>query len=146
MDQFQKYLVCFLFFAAFANTSLAQITTNNRDSIPLVYDFSHLQTGNMRLGYPSKIEVIFDKILNKFFLEKVGDYFIKTPIYMTPEEYDKYRLRRDMLEYFKSKVAAQKSKKTKSFSVPFCVFIFVLLTANFCFVKCVPSNSHSFIQ
>jgi cell surface protein SprA len=113
LDQFQKYLVCFLFFAAFANTSLAQITTNNRDSIPLVYDFSHLQTGNMRLGYPSKIEVIFDKILNKYiFVEKVGDYFIKTPIYMTPEEYDKYRLRRDMLEYFKSKVAAQKSKKT----------------------------------
>ena len=101
-----------MFFAAFANTSLAQITTNNRDSIPLVYDFSHLQTGNMRLGYPSKIEVIFDKILNKYiFVEKVGDYFIKTPIYMTPEEYEKYRLRRDMLEYFKSKVAAQKSKK-----------------------------------
>ena len=112
MNQFQKYIVCFLFFAAFANTSLAQITTNNRDSIPLVYDFSHLQTGNMRLGYPSKIEVIFDKILNKYiFVEKVGDYFIKTPIYMTPEEYEKYRLRRDMLEYFKSKVAAQKSKK-----------------------------------
>ena len=102
-----------MFFAVFANTSLAQITTNNRDSIPLVYDFSHLQTGNMRLGYPSKIEVIFDKILNKYiFVEKVGDYFIKTPIYMTPEEYEKYRLRRDMLEYFKSKVAAQKSKKS----------------------------------
>ena len=102
-----------MFFAAFANTSLAQITTNSRDSIPLVYDFSHLQTGNMRLGYPSKIEVIFDKVLNKYiFVEKVGDYFIKTPIYMTPEEYEKYRLRRDMLEYFKSKVAAQKSKKT----------------------------------
>ena len=113
MNQFQKYIVCFLFFAAFANTSLAQITTNSRDSIPLVYDFSHLQTGNMRLGYPSKIEVIFDKVLNKYiFVEKVGDYFIKTPIYMTPEEYEKYRLRRDMLEYFKSKVAAQKSKKT----------------------------------
>ena len=57
--------------------------------------------------------MIFDKILNKYiFVEKVGDYFIKTPIYMTPEEYEKYRLRRDMLEYFKSKVAAQKSKKT----------------------------------
>ena len=102
-----------MFFAAFANASLAQITSNSRDSIPLVYDFNHLQTGNMRLGYPSKIEVIFDKVLNKYiFVEKVGDYFIKTPIYMTPEEYEKYRLRRDMLEYFKSKVAAQKSKKS----------------------------------
>ena len=31
---------------------------------------------------------------------------------MTPEEYEKYRLRRDMLDYFKSKVAAEKSKNS----------------------------------
>ena len=67
----------------------------------------------MLLNYPSKIEVIFDKVLNKYvFVEKVGDYYIKTPIYMTPEEYEKYRLRRDMLDYFKSKVAAEKSKNS----------------------------------
>ena len=67
----------------------------------------------MLLNYPSKIEVIFDKVLNKYiFVEKVGDYYIKTPIYMSPEEYEKYRLRRDMLDYFKSKVAAEKSKNS----------------------------------
>jgi len=66
----------------------------------------------MLLNYPSKIEVIFDKVLNKYvFVEKVGDYYTKTPIFMTPEEYEKYRLRRDMLDYFKSKVAATKEKK-----------------------------------
>ena len=51
------------------------------------------------------------KNLNKYIIvEKVGDYYIKTPIFMTPEEYKKYRLQRDMLEYFKSKISARNSK------------------------------------
>ena len=120
MNQFQKHIVYFLFFAGLANTLLAQTTPKNKDSVlvkkdstGLKYNFNHSQTGNMLLNYPSEIEVIYDKVLNKYiFVEKVGDYYIKTPIFMTPEEYEKYRLRRDMLEYFKSKVAAESSKNT----------------------------------
>ena len=120
MNFFHKYIIWILFFAGFANVTLAQTNSKSNDSIAvkkdslgLTYNFNHSQTGNMLLNYPSKIEVIFDKVLNKYiFVEKVGDYYIKTPIYMTPEEYEKYRLRRDMLDYFKSKVAAEKSKNS----------------------------------
>ena len=120
MNLFHKYIIWILFFAGFANVTFAQTNSKSNDSIAvkndslgLTYNFKHSQTGNMLLNYPSKIEVIFDKVLNKYvFVEKVGDYYIKTPIYMTPEEYEKYRLRRDMLDYFKSKVAAEKSKNS----------------------------------
>ena len=120
MNQFQKHIFYFLFFAGLANTLLAQTTPKKKDSLlvkkdstGLKYNFNHSQTGNMLLSYPSEIEVIYDKVLNKYiFVEKVGDYYIKTPIFMTPEEYEKYRLRRDMLEYFKSKVAAESSKNS----------------------------------
>ena len=120
MNQFQKHIVFFLFFACFATTLIAQTSSKNKDSVlvakdtlELKYNFNHLRTGKMLLNYPSKIEVIYDKVLDTYvFVEKVGDYYIKTPIYMTPKEYEKYRLRRDMLEYFKSKVAAQKSKNS----------------------------------
>ena len=120
MNQLQKHIVYFLFFAGLANTLLAQTTPKKKDSLlvkkdstGLKYNFNHSQTGNMLLSYPSEIEVIYDKVLNKYiFVEKVGDYYIKTPIFMTPEEYEKYRLRRDMLEYFKSKVAAESSKNS----------------------------------
>ena len=122
MNLFHKYIIWILFFAGFANVTFAQTNSKSNDSIAvkkdslgLIYNFKHSQTGNMLLNYPSKIEVIFDKVLNKYvFVEKVGDYYIKTPIYMTPEEYEKYRLRRDMLDYFKSKVAAEKSKNSSA--------------------------------
>jgi cell surface protein SprA len=122
LNLFHKYIIWILFFAGFANVTFAQTNSKSNDSIAvkkdslgLIYNFKHSQTGNMLLNYPSKIEVIFDKVLNKYvFVEKVGDYYIKTPIYMTPEEYEKYRLRRDMLDYFKSKVAAEKSKNSSA--------------------------------
>ena len=122
MNLFHKYIIWILFFAGFANVTFAQTNSKSNDSIAvkkdslgLIYNFKHSQTGNMLLNYPSKIEVIFDKVLNKYvFVEKVGDYYIKTPIYMKTEEYEEYRLRRDMLDYFKSKVAAEKSKNSSA--------------------------------
>lgn len=101
-----------------SNGIFAQTTPKKKDSVPakkdslnLKYNFKHSQTGNMLLKYPSKIEVIYDKVLDKYvFVEKVGDYYIKTPIFMTPKEYEKYRLQRDMLEYYKSKISARNSK------------------------------------
>ena len=99
MSQFKKYIVCFLFFIGFAVITHAQTATKKKDSVAvkkdslnLKYNFNHYKTGKMLLKYPSKIEVIYDKVLNKYvFVEKVGDYYIRTPIFMSPEEYDKYR-------------------------------------------------------
>ena len=115
MNKLHKYIIWGLFFVGFVSISVAQTTTNNKDTLDLTYNFNHFQTGKMRLNYPSKIEVIYDKVLDQYvFVEKVGDYYIRTPIFMTPEEYEKYRLKRDMLEYFKSKVEAQKSKNASA--------------------------------
>tara|TARA_R110001632_G_scaffold44744_2_gene113623 strand:- start:5892 stop:13055 length:7164 start_codon:yes stop_codon:yes gene_type:complete len=127
LNQFHKHIVWFLFFVGFASNTYAQTSAKKKDSVlvkkdsilvkkdtlDLKYNFSHYKTGKMLLNYPSKIEVIFDKVLNKYvFVEKVGDYYVRTPIFMTLEEYEKYRLKRDMLEYFKSKVAARNSKNS----------------------------------
>ena len=115
MNKLHKYIIWGLFFVGFVSISVAQTTTNNKDTLDLTYNFNHFQTGKMRLNYPSKIEVIYDKVLDQYvFVEKVGDYYIRTPIFMTPKEYEKYRLKRDMLEYFKSKVEAQKSKNASA--------------------------------
>ena len=99
------------FAVAQENTQAKDSLPNEKDSLRLRYNFNHSQTGNLLLTYPSKYEVIYDKDLNKYIIvEKVGDYYIKTPIFMTPGEYKKYRLQRDMLEYFKSKISARNSK------------------------------------
>ncbi len=125
MGRFFKNILCLLFVVFTTNFISAQANTQKKDSIPvkkdsiplkkdtldLKYNFKHGQTGNLLLKYPSKFEVIYDKDLDKYIIvEKVGDYFIKTPIFMTPDEYKKYRLKRDMLEYFKSKIDARNSR------------------------------------
>lgn len=118
MVKLYKYILCFLFVVCAIHLTNAQSNTQKKDSVPtkkdtlnLKYNFKHGQTGNLLLKYPSKYEVIYDKLLDKYVIvEKVGDYYIKTPIFMTRDEYKKYRLQRDMLEYFKSKISARNSK------------------------------------
>jgi len=86
--------------------------TVKKDSVRLQYNFNHHKKGRLFLNYPSKVEVIYDKALNKYvFVEKIGEYYVNTPKYMTPSEYEKYRLQRDMLDYFKSKNDARDSRK-----------------------------------
>lgn len=120
MDRISKHIVCFVLIAFAAIFASAQTNTQKQDTVPqkkdslnLRYDFKHGQTGSLLLKYPSKFDVIYDKNLDKYIIvEKIGDYYIKTPIFMTPEEYKKYRLQRDMLDYFKSKISAQNSRNT----------------------------------
>lgn len=82
------------------------------DTLQLKYDFKYTQKGGLFLDDLAKKEVIFDKALNKYVIvEKIGDYYTKTPIYLTQKEYQAYRLKRDMLQYFKEKVSATNSKK-----------------------------------
>jgi cell surface protein SprA len=78
-----------------------------KDTLDLTYNFTKNQTGGLFLDYLAEKEIIFDKVLNKYvILEKIGDYYTRTPIYLTPEQYKRYRLKRDMLVYFKEKITA----------------------------------------
>ena len=87
-------------------------TVVKKDTLNLRYDFNNTQKGGLFLDDLAKKEVIFDKALNRYVIvEKIGDYYTKTPVFLTREEYAQYRLKRDMLQYFKDKVSATNSKK-----------------------------------
>jgi protein involved in gliding motility SprA len=99
------------------NLQAQQQTTQARDSvikdsINLRYKFSSDKKGGLFLNDLAKKEIIFDKVLNKYvIIEKIGNYYTKTPIYLTQKEYQEYRLKRDMTQYFKDKVSATNPKK-----------------------------------
>ncbi|MEN8776622.1 MAG: cell surface protein SprA, partial [Polaribacter sp.] len=97
------------------NTSRKDSLAIKKDTLQLKYNFKHTQKGGLFLDDLAKKEVLFDKELNKYIiLEKIGDYYTKTPIYLNQKEYEAYRLKRDMLLYFKEKVSATNSKKKGS--------------------------------
>ena len=109
----------FLFISITLAVSLTAFAQNNnntaKDSIELRYDFKSTQKGGLYLDDLTEKEIIFDKVLNKYVIvEKIGNYNTRTPIYLSPKEYQKYRLKRDMLQYFKEKVSATNSKKKGS--------------------------------
>lgn len=85
--------------------SLATVVS---DSIPdLPYEFDNTQSGNLMLNTPSEIEVTYDPILKRYIIrEKIGDYYISQPKYMTTDEYVQYRLKEDMLAHYKEKLKA----------------------------------------
>ena len=114
----------FLFFA-FAFLAISTINAQNKnvkdstivkkDTLDLRYKFKKTQTGGLFLDYLAKKEIIFDKALNKYvIIEKIGNYYTKTPVFLTPKEYAQYRLKRDMMQYFKDKVSATNPKKNGS--------------------------------
>nr|BFF39201.1 cell surface protein SprA [Tenacibaculum mesophilum] len=102
--------------------SFSQNTQKNKTSnakqdtvIPLKYNFKYNQNGTLYLNNPSQKVVTYDKVLNKFMIvEKIGDYYVGTPIFMTPKEYNEYRLKNDLKDYFKEKVDATNPKKKGS--------------------------------
>ena len=89
-------------------TSGVSTTSTRNDTIqPLPYSFNSNQSGSLFLNNSKDIEVIYDPQSGNYILmEKIGDYYIKHPTQMTPEEYKDYRLQRDMLEYSKNKLDA----------------------------------------
>jgi cell surface protein SprA len=87
-------------------------TTKIETVTNLPYTFKPYQQGSLFLNELRNVEVIYDPVKGQYiFVEKVGDYFIKHPFYMTKKEYEEYRLRRDMLDYFKEKVSAVGGRK-----------------------------------
>ena len=110
------YYLLFALLITFSFKAIAQDTnTIVNDSIqPLPYNFNATQYGNLFLDGSTQ-EVIYDAETGKYiFVEKIGDYYIKSPIYMTEEEYKEYRLKRDMLDYYKTKISAVDGKKKGS--------------------------------
>ena len=94
------------------NTDTTKIA---HDTLSLKYPFKYNNEGGLFLSDPSKKEVFYDPELKRYvIIEKIGDYNIKYPLYMTQEEYKKYRLKKDMLGYFKTKISAINSKKKGS--------------------------------
>ena len=87
----------------------------NSDTLKLKYPFKSNQSGSLYLADPSKSEIIYDAELGKYMIiEKIGGYLVKRPIYMTQEEYKKFKLKKDMLEYYKEKISATNSKRIGS--------------------------------
>ncbi len=119
MNSIYKILV--VLFLVTTSTMQAQIppvtTTAVPDSIPpvqLPYDFNNNQQGGLFLD-STESTVIYDAATGKYiFLEKIGNYYVQRPIYMTPKEYEEYRLQRDMTEYYKTKTSALDGKKKDS--------------------------------
>ena len=96
-------------------TGISDTSTENDTIQPLPYSFNNLQKGSLFLNNNSELEIIFDPQTGNYILyEKIGDYYIKHPTHMTPEEYKDYRLQRDMLEYSKTKLNAISGKSKNS--------------------------------
>lgn len=95
-----------------SNATFAQIKPavkskepTKNDSIRLKYPFKSTDKAPLYLDSAGKKEVIYDAQQNKyFFIEKVGNYYLKYPVVMSKEDYKKYRQKKDMLAYFKKKV------------------------------------------
>ncbi len=85
----------------------------NNDSIPpLPYPFNAQQTGSLYLSDFDNYEVIYDSDNDKYIVvSKIGDYDIRFPIVMTQEEYKRYRLQKEMHDYYKGKVSAMSGNK-----------------------------------
>ena len=107
--------ICVAFFVGNSLTAQTQKkdTTNvKKDTIDLPYNFNRNQSGGLFLDTLAEKEIVFDKDLNRYvIIEKIGDYQTKTPIFLTRKEYEQYRLKRDMLLYFKEKVGATNGKR-----------------------------------
>ncbi|MBL4869337.1 MAG: hypothetical protein JKX72_00110, partial [Robiginitomaculum sp.] len=88
-------------------------TAKKSDTIPyLLYNFGYNQKGNLFLNNSSTYVISYDKNLNKYIIvEKIGNFKMGTPIFMSPAAYKEFRLKEDIKNYFKSKVGALSKKK-----------------------------------
>lgn len=107
----------FISYPAFSQEEKAedQKITLQQSLDSLRYKFNKDEDGGLFLSNPSIEEITYDPELKKFVIvEKVGNSLIKRPVYMSQEEYKEYRLKKDMLGYFKEKINATNPKRKKS--------------------------------
>lgn len=95
------------------NDTVKMLAAN--DSLKLKFPFNNTQNGGLYLSDPSEVKIEYDADLKKYVVvKKIGDYYVKHPVYMTLEEYKAYSLKKDMLNYYQNKVGATNSKKKGS--------------------------------
>lgn len=99
--------------AIFSQTVKTKNDSIKKDSIPVLkYKFKGNQKGSLFLNAPTTYSVVFDKKLNKYIIVELLDGFkVGNPIFMSPEDYQKYRLKKDIRDYFKEKNDALSKKK-----------------------------------
>ena len=71
----------------------------SKDSIPILpYSFDHTKDGKLFLSLPSTKEIVYDAELKQYMIiEKIGNYEIKYPVYMSSETYNEYVQKKEML-------------------------------------------------
>ncbi len=79
---------------------------------PHTYSFDNQKDGTLYLKNPSEKKIEYDYKIGRYIVrERIGNSSFTTPIYLTEEEYQKYRLKQDIQEYFNTKTAAIAGKK-----------------------------------
>ncbi|MGY5352068.1 T9SS outer membrane translocon Sov/SprA [Wenyingzhuangia sp. IMCC45533] len=76
------------------------------------YSFDNKKDGTLYLKNPSEEKIEYDYKIGRYIIrERIGKSSFTTPKYLTEEEYKKYRLKKDIQEYFDSKTAAIEGKE-----------------------------------
>ncbi len=92
--------------------SIVQDTVVPKESIKLPYSINTATDNKLLLSIPTNKEIIYDADLKQYMIvEKIGDFEIKYPIYMSSQEYLEYTQKKEMLSYFKDKVSAVDGKR-----------------------------------
>ncbi len=98
-----------------ASGSLFAQKRTNKKNPPLHYSFTKDQGGSLFLNAPGVDTVEYDENIKRYVIvKKVGDYQVKTPLFMSTTEYQKYRLQKDIDAYYKKKISALNSDKKGS--------------------------------
>jgi len=75
------------------------------------YPFTNTDSGVLYLDNPSKKQVLYNASIGRYIIrEQIGKTSFSTPLYLTEEEYTKYKLKQDIQHYFKKKTAAIEGK------------------------------------
>ena len=81
-------------------------TINTENKAP-VYSFDNYSEGVLYLKNPTEKDVIYDTKIGRYIVrEKIGNSSFTTPKYLTEKEYQDYRLKKDIQDYFKAKSRA----------------------------------------
>jgi hypothetical protein len=101
-NHFHTLLLCVVALLASTTVFSQTVKTKNdsikKDSIPaLKYKFKKNQRGSIFLNAPTTYSVTFDKKLNKYIVvEVLGNFKVGEPIFISPTEYQKYGLKKDI--------------------------------------------------
>ena len=72
-----------------------------------IYSFDNYEDGVLYLKNPTEKEIEYKPKIGRYIVrEKIGNTSFTTPVYLTEEEYQKYRLKQDVQDYFKQKSLA----------------------------------------